>query len=285
MGLSLADAAVRGNMSTTDITERKQSLLSDGDTEGLIRLNRTIFGGATMMAKADDADDDADDEDDDDEDDSDDDEDDDSDDDEDDDSKGKKRKTDPKDERIKELSAEAKKKRLRIRTQAQKIADLEAENTRLKKGSKTKAKAKDDEDEDASEADDSELEAEREKTKALETRLQQQTLRTEFNDILADPKSKIKFIDPKAAFRLLDLDDVEIDEDGDVEGMEDAIKDLAKRAPYLVVKPKKKGEDDEDEDDEEEQPRRRTGQRTSTSRSRSKTPNRDALVKKYGIKR
>jgi hypothetical protein len=276
MGLSLAEAAVRG-MSNQTIAEQKQTLLSAGDTEGLISLNHSLFGSATMMAgKDDDADDDDDDDDTDDGDD--DDSDDDGDDDDDDEAKGKKK--DPKDERIQELSAEAKKRRLRARKDRERIAALEAENERLKKGSKPKVKKEDDEDDDADDADDSELVAEREKTKALEARLEQQTLRTEFNDILADPKQKIKFIDPKAAFRLLDLDDVEIDEDGDVDGMEDAIKALAKSAPYLVAKPKK----DEDDDEDDEPKPRRTGQRTGGSRKKG-SPNRDALIKKYNIKR
>lgn len=273
MGLSLADAAVRGNTSTQTIAEQKQSLLSAGDTEGLIALNHSLFGSATMMAKGkDNADDDAEDDDDDDEDDSDDGEDDDSDDDEDEDDKG----DDPRDVRIQELSAEAKKKRLRIRAQAQEIADLKAENARLK-GSKGK-KGKDEDDEDDSESD--EAKTLKQENESLKETLRKQTLRTEFNDLLNSPKSKIKFKDPKVAFRLLDLDDVEVDEDGEVDGLEDAIKDLAKEAPYLLV-----GKADKDEDDEDEPPRRRkTGQRTGGSRSKGK-PNRDALISKYNIKR
>jgi hypothetical protein len=114
MGLSLADAAVRGTTFDQTIAEQKQSFLSAGDTQGLISLNHSLYGSATMMAKADDADDDADDDEDDDEDDSDDDDEDDDEDDEDDDDKGKakKKKVDPRDVRITELSAEAKKKAL-----------------------------------------------------------------------------------------------------------------------------------------------------------------------------
>jgi len=278
MGLSLAEAAVRGTTFPT-IAEQKQSLLAAGDTEGLIALNNSLFGSATMMAKGDDADDDGDDDDDegDDDDDADDDDDDSDDDDEDEDDKGKRKKQDPRDVRIQELSAEAKKRRVKAREQRERIAELEAENTRLK--GKSKGKEKEEDDEDDSESED--LKAEREKNKTLEARLQQQTLRTEFNDILSNPKTKVKFIDPKAAFRLVDLDDVEVDEDGDVEGMEDAIKDLAKSHPYLLVKEK----DDDDDDDDDDKPRRRkTGQRTGGTRKKGQ-PNRDALIKKYGIKR
>lgn len=38
----------------------------------------------------------------------------------------------------------------------------------------------------------------------------------------------------KTAFALLNLSDVDIDDDGKVNGMKEAIKDLAKREPYLV---------------------------------------------------
>jgi hypothetical protein len=63
--------------------------------------------------------------------------------------------------------------------------------------------------------------------------------------------------------------------------MEDAIKDLAKSHPYLLVKEK----DDDDDDDDDDKPRRRkTGQRTGGTRKKGQ-PNRDALIKKYGIKR
>lgn len=278
MGLSLADAAVRGNKSATDIDEQKQSLLSSGNIEGLIGLNRSIFGGATMMAKEDDADDDADDDDDDADDDDDDDDDSDDDDDEDDKEKGKK-KPDPKDVRIQELSAEAKKKRLRIRKQAERVAELEAENARLK--GKGKKKVKDDDEDDADEAEDSEeAKAALEENKTLKETLRKQTIRTEFTDILSQPKQKIKFKDPKVAFRLLDLEEVDVDEDGDVDGLEDAIKALAKKAPYLLV------DDEKDEDDEDdEQPRRRkTGQRTGGGRGKGK-PNETALRKKYNIQR
>lgn len=282
MGLSLADAAVRGNtQSTNSIADEKQSLLAAGDTEGLIRFNRAIFGAATMMAKEDDADDDDDDDsDDDDEDDSDDDDDEDDDsDDDDEDDKARGKKTDPKDERIRELSAEAKKRRLRARRDRQRIADLEAETARLK--GKGKSKAKKDEDDEDDESESEETATLKQENEALKERLARQTIRQEFTDLLSKPKQKIKFKDPKIAFKLLDLDDVEVDEDGDVDGLEDAIKELAEEAPYLLA-----GNDDKDEDDEDEdKPKRRTGQRSGSRNGKSKKPDQAALIAKYGIKR
>ena len=272
MGLSLADAAVRGTQSTESIVAQKQVLLAAGDTEGLIALNHSLFGSATMMADADDdADDDGDDEEDDDSDDGD-------DDDDDDEPKGKKE--DPKDERIRELSAEAKKRRIKTRQQRDRIAELEAENARLKGSKKSKKDDAEDDEDEQSESD--EAKTLKRENEALKARLETQTIRQEFNDLLDDPKSKIKFKDRKAAFRLLDRDEIEIDEDGEVEGLEDAVKDLAKAYPFLVDDGKKS---DEDEDDEDEQPRRRrTGQRTG-GRQRKGNANADALRKKYGIKR
>lgn len=275
MGLSLAEAAVRGNQSDKSIADQKQALLAAGDTEGLIALNTSIFGGATMMAKKDDDADDSDDDDGDDDDSDDDDDADDADDDEDEDDKGKKK--DPRDARIEELSAEAKKRRLRARALREENEALKAENARLKK---VKAKAKDDdEDEDDDKSDDDSKSTK--ETEALKERLRKQAIRSEFTEILANPKTKIKFKDPKVAFRLLDLDDVEYDEDEDeVDGLEDAVKALAKEAPYLLVEDEK----DEDDEDDEKPARRKTGQRTGGSRKKGQ-PNRDALIKKYNIKR
>lgn len=259
MGQSLADAAVRGTQSNT-IADQKQSLLADGDIDGLLALERSMFGGATMMAKDDaDKDDDEDDEESDEESDE--------DDDEDEDDEEESEEDDPRDVRIQELSAEAKKRRIRARKDRERIEALEAENARLK------GKKKDSKDDEESDEDDSALKQENE---ALKDRLFRSTLRTEFNDILDDPKSKVKFKDRKAAFRLLDLDEIEVDEDGEVDGLKDAIDDLAKSYPFLVETGKK--------DDEDDKPKRRTGQRTGGTRS-SKAANRDALIKKYGMRR
>ena len=97
-------------------------------------------------------------------------------------------------------------------------------------------------------------------------------LRTEFSDLTTGPKAIAAFRNPKAAFRLLDLDDVEID-DGEIIGLDDAIKELAEDEPYLLVK--------EREDKAKSKARRRsTGQKSGTSRKRG-NPNRDKLLAKY----
>lgn len=69
-----------------------------------------------------------------------------------------------------------------------------------------------------------------------EKKVREQALQVAF---LTD--NKFKWRNPKAALKLADLSKVEIDEDGEVEGLEEALKALAKSDPYLL-----QGEDDED---------------------------------------
>lgn len=273
MGQSLAEAAVRG---TTSTTEEARKLLDQGDIAGLLALQTQRFGGFKM--KLDDADDDQDDDDV--EDDDDDDQDDDDDEDDDDDDKGKRKKPTAAERRIQELSAESKKYRLKSVSRGKRVAELEAELEKLKTGGKAKAKTKDaDDDEDDSDKDDSEAKRLKQENLQLQERLVRQQLRTEFTDLVTGPKALAQFKNPRAAFKLLDLDDVEIDEDGDIDGLEDAIKALAKDEPYLLAD--KASKDDEDDDEDDDRPRRRrTGQPTGGGRKKG-NPNRDKLVSKY----
>jgi hypothetical protein len=74
--------------------------------------------------------------------------------------------------------------------------------------------------------------------------------------------SNVKWVDPEAALRLVDMTDVTIGDDGKVEGLEAALQKLAEKKPYLVEKAdeknKNKGrqsgssEEDSDEDDEDD---------------------------------
>jgi hypothetical protein len=63
--------------------------------------------------------------------------------------------------------------------------------------------------------------------------------------LTASAQSGITWNDPKVAQKAGDFDDLEIDEDGNVAGMADAVKELAKKHKYLVRAEK-------DSDDEEE---------------------------------
>ena len=65
--------------------------------------------------------------------------------------------------------------------------------------------------------------------------------------------------DPKTALRLIDMDGVEIDEDGEVTGLDKAIEKLAKSSPFLLKK--------SDSDDDEDKPERRASGQPPTRRS------------------
>ena len=84
--------------------------------------------------------------------------------------------------------------------------------------------------------------------------------------------NKHNWVKPKTALRLADLSEVEIDDEGNVTGLDKALDALAKSDPYLL---KKESDGDEDDDDEPK----------STGRPPAKKgngdPNRNKLVAKY----
>jgi hypothetical protein len=102
----------------------------------------------------------------------------------------------------------------------------------------------------------------------------------------------VQWVDSSDAFALAEreglFDDV-IDEDGTVDTRElrRGLRDLAKRKPHLVVKPKVEPKDDDEDDNEEEEERPRRSARTANSRRRgsSNTTNRAALEKKFPVLR
>lgn len=71
--------------------------------------------------------------------------------------------------------------------------------------------------------------------------------------------SDIQWVDAEAALKLADLSGVTIADDGTVKGLDDALKALAEKKPFLVVKPeekstkKKRKAKDEDEDEEDDE--------------------------------
>lgn len=72
--------------------------------------------------------------------------------------------------------------------------------------------------------------------------------------LTASAQEKITWHDPKVAQKAAELDDLEIDEDGNVEGIREAVKNLAKKSKYLVNSGSEK-----DEDEGEEKPARKRG--------------------------
>jgi hypothetical protein len=274
MGQCLAGAAGSGSTSEYALSAEQRRLLTQGDIEGLLELHGSTFGFAVMEEEDDeDENDDEDTEDDEDsEDDANSDEDDEDDEDEDSEdrdkkSKGKKgKKTDPKDDKIRELSAEAKKYRLKNRTFRNQIADLQRQIADLTKGKSKKPKGKDDE-------DGSDAQPDPEITRKLEQ--SQRTnedllIRLEF---MADKTYSWK--DPKAALKLLDASDIEIDDDGDIDGLEDAIKQLAEDYPFLLDKSK------EERDESKRRRRGATGQSTGGKRKNGSSASREKLLQKY----
>ena len=77
--------------------------------------------------------------------------------------------------------------------------------------------------------------------------------------------------DPKLAISLIDMDDLDIEEDGSISGLKEALDDLAKNRPYLVKTPEK-------------QQRRKSGdQQQRKSDSATKAAERSKLRSKYNI--
>lgn len=76
------------------------------------------------------------------------------------------------------------------------------------------------------------------------------TLRVENSFLL---NNKFSWHDPEDVLALVLKDeDVEVDEDGNVEGMEAALKRIAKKKPWLVKQADSTGDDDGDDDDDDE---------------------------------
>lgn len=100
----------------------------------------------------------------------------------------------------------------------------------------------------------------------------------------------VDWVDPADVLRLIDLEDVDVDEDGtvDARGLRAALKDLAKRKPHLVKQAKSNGsasDDDDDEEEEEERPRRSARSANGQRKGSKGTSNKDALAKKFPVLR
>lgn len=67
--------------------------------------------------------------------------------------------------------------------------------------------------------------------------------------LIASQQANIAWHNPKVAQKAADLEELEVDEDGNVDGIEAAVKKLAKDQPYLVNKGKASDEEDEDDGD------------------------------------
>lgn len=169
---------------------------------------------------------------------------------------------DPKDRRIAELSDESAKRRLRNK---QLKADFEKTQAELK--------ALKDKDKSESEKIKEELEELKKEREKLATANERGAIERAFLK-----NNKIKWHNPDAALKLVDLSEVEYDpENGDVSGMADAVKKLAKEHPYLVDTGK------DSEDDEGGKGGTPTGGTPGTGKPKGRNAERARLVKRFPV--
>lgn len=152
-------------------------------------------------------------------------------------------------------------------------AELETENATLKtENAALKAEGKDGKPDEATTARVTELQSTNEKLAE-----QIQSLRINNAFLSANDYT---WHDPEDAMRLADLSEVEIEEDGTVVGLKEALKKLAKAKPHLIKKAESKVKDDEDDDDEKPP----SGSANNGRRKGSKNkPDRAALSKTYPV--
>lgn len=181
---------------------------------------------------------------------------------------------DEDDEKLTRPERQAARYRVRAREAEKRAEDAEA-----------RIKALEDKDKPKDEVTTRELNEAREKAAKLEEKARTQTLELAFFR-----SNTVDWVDPADALKLVDLDDVDVDEDGtvDAKALRVALKDLAKRKPHLV-KPAKptESDDDDDEDDEEEdeRPRRSAPARNGRRKGSKGTSDRAALEKKFPVLR
>lgn len=174
---------------------------------------------------------------------------------------------DPNLRRIAELSRESARRR-REKNQEKKRADeLQAELDQIKNKGK-----------DENETVQNEMKALREQNDKLQAQLQRQAVRTAIVN-----NDSYKWHDVDDVYSKLDMEDIDIDPDtGDVDGLEQQLKTLAKKKPYLLRESKASG----DNGDAGVRPGS-TGQNPRVSGARSKgrqetaATQRENLLKKY----
>jgi hypothetical protein len=201
-------------------------------------------------------------------------------DDEDEDAKKKKKVKSKKDDddddeeddpKVARASRQAAKYRTQLRESQKQNAELEA-----------RLRAIENKDRKPEEIASEELTTERVKAEKLAARNRELTLQNAF---LAS--NVVDWVDPEDALRLVDLEDVEIDDDGTVDrkALRAALRDLARRKPHLVkskAKPSGKADEDDDEDDDADQGSRRSAAPMNGKRKGSReTTDRAALAKKF----
>lgn len=141
-------------------------------------------------------------------------------------------------------------------------------------------KALEDKDKKPDEIVSRDLEEARTKADRLEADNRSKTLRLAFFE-----SNTVDWVDPADALKLVDLDEVDVDDDGtvDAKALRVALKDLARRKPHLVKKPKTESLDD-DKDDNGQSSGRTAG--TMNGKRRGQTgsgKSREDLAKKFPV--
>jgi hypothetical protein len=192
-------------------------------------------------------------------------------------SKSKDKDDDDEDDAVAEANARAARYKKRMQAADRRNAELDARVKALEKG-----KDKDDDGEPSPDLVTAQKEVET-------LREANSTLRVENSFLL---NNKFAWHDPKDVLALVLKDeDVEVDEDGEVQGMAVALKKIAKNKPWLVKAEDKAtrddddDEDDDDEDEDDDRPAARRRQRPSggaqNGRRGSKGADRAKLVQTY----
>lgn len=127
------------------------------------------------------------------------------------------------------------------------------------------------------------LEEAKAKAEKLASRNRQQTLELAFFKA-----NQVEWIDPADALKLVDLEDVDVDEDGTVDPVQlrKALRALAKAKPHLVKAAKSTESKDDDEEDTDDEPSsRRSAPAMNGGRKgkRATGPTRDQLAKKFPV--
>jgi hypothetical protein len=185
--------------------------------------------------------------------------------------KGKKDDEDDDEEEETYTKAQYEKMRNRMRAADRKSSDLEKRLKALENKGKPADEVKAQEDRERQER------ADKAESAARRLKLENAFLRS----------SDVDWIDPDDALRLVDLDEVDVDEDGTVDrkSLRSALRALAKAKPHLVKSKKAGGQTDDDQDDDEPSSRR-SGSKMNGKRKGSKNvTNRDQLAKDFPILR
>lgn len=120
----------------------------------------------------------------------------------------------------------------------------------------------------------------REKVTALTARVASQA-----REIAFLRSNEVQWHDPADVLKLIDFDEIEVDEDGTVDArqLRRALRELAKRKPHLVKKSTARGQDSED-DEEEPSSRSSASTMNGSRRGKQKTStDRSSLAKRFPV--